>query len=150
MLIAVRFWKKVKKTKTCWLWTGYKHSMGYGQFRLNNKNISAHRLSWILNRGPIPKGMYVCHTCDNPSCIRPLHLFLGTPLDNKTDSVKKNRHYKLGRPKILTNNQIKEIRQKYIPYKYSTHRLAKEYKVTAMTILHHIKCSQELNPLKKF
>jgi len=91
--LAVRFWEHVDKTGSCWLWTGSKDKDGYGGFTdENRRNIRAHRASWIIHFGPIPTGMNVCHKCDNPPCVRPDHLFLGTYQDNTIDMVNKGRH----------------------------------------------------------
>ncbi len=83
------FWSLVKKSKKCWEWIGYKAESGHGIARNDGKPIKAHRLAWILLRGPIPSGIFVCHHCDNPACVRPTHLFLGTAKDNNRD-----RHFK--------------------------------------------------------
>lgn len=79
----------------CWLWTGGLHgngkSSGYGSFGLGGKPVKAHRASFMLLKGPIPKGMSVCHKCDVRSCVNPDHLFLGTQRDNVLDMHKKGR-----------------------------------------------------------
>lgn len=97
--LEVRFWEKVKKTDTCWLWQGFLlHGTWYGHIALSGKNgkngktISAHKLSWILHYGPIPDGLFVLHHCDTPPCVRPDHLFLGTQSDNMRDAAAKGRH----------------------------------------------------------
>lgn len=93
------FWQKVDKKSDdeCWEWLASKNNKGYGQFR-NNKNTMAHRYSWELHNGEIPKiddypyTMSVCHSCDNPGCVNPNHLFLGTAKDNAIDRDLKGRH----------------------------------------------------------
>jgi hypothetical protein len=75
----------------CWMWIGGVESHGYGRMSFNGKRYKAHQLSWILNRGEIPKGMCVCHHCDTPGCVNPDHLFLGTMADNMRDKVAKGR-----------------------------------------------------------
>lgn len=86
-----RFWAKVQKTKTCWLWTGSTYKSGHGQIWNGKKLERAHRVSWRLKHGKIPKGMKVCHHCDVPGCVRPSHLFLGTQKDNMEDAARKGR-----------------------------------------------------------
>jgi hypothetical protein len=94
-----RFWAKVEKTEGCWLWTGSRRPPGgYGQFRsANQQMVSTHRFSWELHNGLIPPGLCVCHRCDNPACVRPDHLFLGTMLDNNRDMMAKGRDRYAGR-----------------------------------------------------
>lgn len=88
-----RFWSKVDKSGDCWLWIGGK-SRGYGQFNLKNKNYFSHRLSYMLHIGLIPKGLLVCHKCDNRPCVNPSHFFLGTIQDNLFDMRSKGRQAK--------------------------------------------------------
>lgn len=102
ILLERRFWAKVNKSGPipahvphlgeCWEWTAYRMANGgYGQIRLPKKNLSAHRASWLLTYGAIPEGMQVCHKCDNPPCVRPDHLFVGTAQDNMRDMIAKGR-----------------------------------------------------------
>lgn len=73
----------------CWEWSGLRSARGYGRFGHDSRR--AHRIAWELTFGPVPDGLLVCHTCDNPPCIRPEHLFLGTDADNARDMVAKGR-----------------------------------------------------------
>lgn len=93
--IEIAFWKHVSpgQPNECWEWQGctikkFKH----GQFRYKNKGYLAHRVSYEIHIGPIPDGVNVCHSCDNPSCINPAHLFLGSQIDNIADMIKKGRN----------------------------------------------------------
>ena len=97
-----RFWQKVKKTDGCWLWQGSTDTR-YGLIWVDGRKQKAHRVAWILLRGPIPDGMHVLHTCDNPPCVNPSHLFLGTHSDNHKDSARKgkNGHQKLSVDAVL-------------------------------------------------
>lgn len=95
MIKNEKFWSKVKKTDPlkCWTWTAYKDPRGYGMFRFHGRVQVASRVSWILTNGEIPKNMNICHHCDNPSCVNPAHLFLGTDSDNARDRVRKKRDF---------------------------------------------------------
>lgn len=99
--LAERFWNNVRKTEGCWLWLGKPLSNGYGQFAFGGRNRMtggkikrdlAHRMSWRLTYGEISAGLNVLHKCDVPTCVNPVHLFLGTQLDNVKDMTAKGRH----------------------------------------------------------
>jgi len=107
-----RFWSKAKvgRKNKCWNWKASKTNDGYGRIQVNKENWLAHRLSWTIHNGRIPKGMHVLHKCDNPACINPSHLFLGSHLDNMRDKTKKGRGAKgekHGRSKLTKEQAIK-------------------------------------------
>jgi len=88
-----RFWAKVKRPESgCWEWTASTDERGYGRFGIRVPVYKAHRVSWTIHHGQIPDGLEACHTCDNPSCVRPDHLFLGTQADNLEDCARKGRN----------------------------------------------------------
>ena len=91
--LASRFWARVVRSDGCWTWTGHVNGKGYGMIRrgVGLGNTTVHRLSWEMHKGPIPDGLLVCHSCDNPPCVNPAHLFLGTTTDNMRDMVAKGR-----------------------------------------------------------
>jgi transcriptional regulator with XRE-family HTH domain len=87
-----RFWPKVQKTETCWLWMGGKTLGGYGVFRYNDRQEGAHRVSWqMAHKEPIPERLQVLHSCDVRLCVNPDHLWLGTQSDNIQDCLAKGR-----------------------------------------------------------
>ena len=87
-----KFESKINKQENdCWIWKGKKILDGYGRLCLNGKNFYAHRLSYEIYKGEIPKGMFVCHTCDVRDCVNPDHLWIGTNLDNINDAIKKGK-----------------------------------------------------------
>lgn len=128
-----RFWEKVEKTDGCWLWRAGLTMGGYGKFKLRGRSMNASRAVWIMERGPIDAGMFVCHRCDNPICVRPEHLFLGTPGDNTRDRDQKGR---MARQKgeshgrhILTEEQVLEIRRRWTAGERPQGALAKAFGV---------------------
>jgi hypothetical protein len=109
-----RFLHKVDNKNACWTWKGNVSKHGYGVSSYRSKSTLAHRLSWILFRGNLPKDLDVCHHCDNPKCVNPEHLFLGTAKDNVMDCFNKKRksHKGENHPRAKIKEQdVKEIFQ---------------------------------------
>lgn len=88
---AERFWAKVEKTSGCWLWKASSSTQGYGYFTFSGRTVYAHRWIFAETYGHLLEGLFVCHHCDNPKCVRPEHLFLGTPKTNMDDKHNKGR-----------------------------------------------------------
>jgi len=135
-----RFWEKVdvRGEDECWEWQAACNSRGYGHLWLSGKPAYAHRLSWRLEHGPIPDGMFICHHCDNPLCCNPQHLFIGTPADNAQDRDRKGhthipQNVMPGKPK-LTACQVRRIRHLYSTNGYSQTGLARLFRVGRTTI----------------
>jgi hypothetical protein len=107
----------------CWNWTAGKDKNGYGQIKINRKQFRAHRVMYEAVKGSIPKGLVVMHSCDNPSCVNPDHLQIGTNKDNSQDMIKKGRKHlifggenqrgeKNGRA-LITEDDVREIRKRH-------------------------------------
>lgn len=129
-----RFWAKVNKSSGCWEWTAYTDSWGYGRFQVKGKSKLAHRISYLLEHRVLPADLKVCHTCDNPKCVNPSHLFLGTDADNVKDRDSKGRRKPLqgvrhGRAK-LSEQDVLGIRNSTLSHV----TLAKQYGVSAVQI----------------
>lgn len=131
--LVIRFWAQTNKREPnqCWLWVGATDNDGYGRMGGGGrgKHLRAHRVSWELHNGKINKGKFILHKCDNPTCVNPKHLFVGTPKDNSEDMVTKKRQAKgeANGSSRFTGAQIIAIRadtrlQKIIAIDYSTNQ----------------------------
>lgn len=138
------FWAKVDKSggdDACWIWTACTNR-SYGSFLWNNRVTHAHRVSWMLVHGDIPSGLEICHNCpggDNPSCVNPKHLYLGTHTQNMRDVIAKgqraiNVHGELHGMHKLTDAAIAEVRQRYAEGGVTQQVLADEYGVSQVHI----------------
>lgn len=126
------FWSHVAVVEgECWLWTAGKGLTGYGVFTLfgNRRVVRAHRFAYELTHGPIPHGLHVCHSCDNPSCVNPAHLWLGTIQDNCADSVRKGRRHT-----TLTDSDVRKIRALYANGDIARSVLARLFNVSTSSI----------------
>lgn len=145
--VAERFWAKVNKNGPvvrpelgpCWVWTGARTKAGYGTINSGGKSgvpLYAHRVSYELAKGLLPPNTDACHRCDNPPCVRPVHLFAGTRLDNAADAHSKGRlavgsaH---GQAKVDAET-VRAIRARYRTGGVSQATIAREYGVSQMTI----------------
>lgn len=140
--ITARLYKNIYKNPEngCWEWMGYLSKFGHGRIGYRDKVYLTHRISYELNKGIIPEEMLVCHTCDNPKCVNPEHLFLGTQKDNLQDAFDKDRLYKIpampgeNNPMAkITNEEAKKIRSE-LKQGFTGAYLAKKYNVSTTHI----------------
>lgn len=148
---------KIDPKTGCWNWKKARDGSGYGSVFVDGKPMKAHRFSYLKSYGKIPNKMYICHRCDNPACVNPLHLFLGTPRDNLRDCAQKGRIYLQKHPEKscfgkkwwidkyqikgekkynakLTTKQVLKIRE--LSKTMTNRQLAKKYGVDRSTICH--------------
>jgi hypothetical protein len=133
-----RFWSKVNKTDTCWLWTARLDKKGYGQFWFNGTVVKSHRVSWVLSGNTIPEGHIICHApheiCGNRHCVNPAHLRVGTQVENMNDRIADEtiaRGIKIITSK-LTEEQVRAIRAN--PENKTKTTLAEQFGVTSQSI----------------
>ncbi len=139
-----RFWDKVNKTDSCWLWTRCVNESGYGVFCNSGKTILAHRYSYQICKGDIPEGLLICHTCDVRECVNPQHLYAGTHIQNMKDMVDRgrqggnkkgnkgqNKGEKCGAAK-LKDSDIQNIRDLYNDF--TCLEISRKYNVCSETI----------------
>lgn len=141
---VARFWGKVRKSHGCWEWTASRFGSGrYGQFtyttRTGQVHAYAHRFAWEIANGPIPAKHYICHTCDNPLCVRPDHLFAGTQFDNMRDASRKGR---LALPRVRNRATVDEVRRRWLAGGVTQRDLSREFGV------HEVQICRWLKPVK--
>jgi hypothetical protein len=159
-----RFMRRVNKTESCWEWMGARIASGYGRVILDSHAYLCHRVSYSHFNGPIPSGMIVRHSCDNPCCVNPAHLLIGTYADNGKDKSDRGRQPKGVLAKAhrgeknhmarLTREQVEEIKRVYIPYhsEFGGAALGRRYGITRMEVNHIVRGNRwdpVLNPPRK-
>jgi hypothetical protein len=129
----------LKTSEGCCFMPNQESSRKYGTAWIGNKAYRAHKLAYSLTKGSVPDGLYVCHTCDNPGCINPEHLFLGTPSDNIRDAINKGRWDKVGttRPPKFYSGEVWLMR-KLSAAKVSYRKIAKIFMTSHFAIRHII------------
>lgn len=142
-----RFWAKVNQTSGCWEWTGSRNPKGYGQIQRGGRGgglVLTHRLSWEIHNGSIPDSLFVLHKCDNPACVRPDHLWIGSKAENTADMMAKGRH-KTAPPKRLlrgedhpnarlTNDIVSAIRERCASGELSQSEAGRVYGLTSGSV----------------
>jgi len=145
--VAERFWAKVDKTSRCWLWTGGHDIKGYGRFRpvSTGPQRQATHVAWELTYGtPVTEGHFLCHRCDNPPCVRPAHLYVGTRLDNAADWVARGENAMQTHPELvlrgtmawnvkMTDETVRQMRALWSVGGITTYQLAERFGVSQRT-----------------
>jgi hypothetical protein len=140
---ADRFWKKVEKTATCWIWLGAT-TVGYGRIKISKKAHLAHRVSYIMAYGYLEDHEYVLHRCDNRRCVRPSHLFKGSHSDNMKDAYAKGRLNFQVKPSLfqgtakhnvkLTDSDVRHIRRLWVSGEMNKTELGRRFGVDRKNI----------------
>lgn len=132
-----RFWDNVERNGNCWEWKGAHSKKGYGRFRRGNILYSPHRAIVERYIGPIPDGLFSCHKCNNPRCVRPSHLYIGTRSENMKDGIRAgtvkvptNGGFKPGHNGKITPQQVREIRNQYSKGELTQRELGNRYGLT--------------------
>jgi len=139
--VVGRFWQYVERTdgEGCWEWQGRRDVRGYGRLWVGRRHLLAHRISYAIAWGGLPAGPHVLHHCDNPPCVRPDHLWLGSHADNIRDAARKGRLYRKGRPGVtnplakLDDQKVTDARARYSRGEFIKD-LAKDYGVSRSTM----------------
>lgn len=137
-----KFWNRVKRgtPDECWEWQAGRTPHGYGKMRVQPFGITySHRIAYLLTHGEIPNGLHICHTCDNPPCCNPAHLWAGTAADNMHDRDRKGRHRHGGgnrsnHPRKATPDIVEAIYQTYALGKLTIRQIAKQFNLSSGTI----------------
>ncbi len=149
--VSERFWSGcTRKESGCWEWNRSRNSHNYGRFSVGQKTYSAHRYAMVFLFGSIPDGMFVCHRCDNPCCVSPFHLYIGTRWQNARDMVTRNRHrWKRARRldiagensmfAVLTEAKVLAMRRMYVPHEVGFQLIAKKFGVSKRAAMSAIK-----------
>jgi len=134
---AEKFWRRVLKLESgCWEFQGCRDKWGYAHFGINGKRVQAHRHAYELTNGPIPSGKLIMHTCDNPPCVNPDHLRIGTDLENRADASSKRRlpHGSKMYNAKLNEEKVAEMRQRYAAGGVTQRELGEMYGVSQSTV----------------
>jgi DNA-binding XRE family transcriptional regulator len=126
-----RFWEKVDKTNGCWIWNGGQFQNGYGKFTIKGRQYRAHRVSYELAHGPIPADALLRHTCGNRLCVRPEHLKWGGVRESHAAQMTNMNRSRVAK---LTEQDVRQIRQRYADHEITQRQLAKEYGISVATV----------------